>query len=65
MKILHVDKASATITFTRDELGTLGNALNEVRGCIEDWEFQTRMGVTRTEVETLMRDIGDAFKRLS
>jgi hypothetical protein len=65
MKIIQTEKDFATIAFTRDELGTLGNALNEVRGCIEEWEFQTRMGVTRTEAEELMREIGKVVKQCS
>lgn len=41
-----------TVEFSRDELRALNNALNEVLhgpDAIEEWEFGTRMGVTREE----------------
>ena len=62
MNVIQIEGDSATVTFTRNELGTLGNALNEVCDCVEEWEFQTRIGVTRREVEELMQEISNVFK---
>jgi len=45
--------------FSVDELNMLNNCLNELcHGVrIEDWEFQTRIGWTRTEVQALLAKI--------
>lgn len=37
------------IQLSRDELVTICNALNEVLECIDDWEFETRLGRTKIE----------------
>jgi hypothetical protein len=39
---------------SRTEIATIGNALNESLEAIEDWEFTTRMGATREDVEALI-----------
>jgi len=41
---------SIEIKLSRDELVTICSALNEVLECIDDWEFETRLGRTKTEV---------------
>ena len=46
-----------TLEFSSDELRALNNALNEVLhgpDAIEEWEFGTRMGVTREEASQLL-----------
>lgn len=44
------------LTFSDDDLVVLNACLNELcNGVhIEDWEFQTRIGVTRAEVRELL-----------
>jgi hypothetical protein len=53
--------------FTRDELLWISNALNEVIGgpeAIEDWEFHSRIGGNRDEVEALLRRVHDEVSAL-
>ncbi|WP_040159116.1 hypothetical protein [Nigerium massiliense] len=53
--------------FTRDELVWINSALNEVLNgpeAIEDWEFHTRMGGDRDEVEALLRRVHDELDSL-
>ena len=47
---------------SREELGTLGNCLNEVCNGIELSEFQTRVGVSREEVQVLLQMLNRAYK---
>lgn len=39
------------------DLSVINNALNEVYKQIDDWEFQTRIGVTRPEIEETRKKI--------
>jgi hypothetical protein len=61
-----VDRTSATVDLrlNRDELGLLGNALNEVCNGVEiaDFEFQTRLGVERSEAQALLRRVRDVYR---
>lgn len=48
--------------FTRDELLWVNNALNEVLngpGAIEEWEFHTRMGGERDQVQALLHKVSE------
>jgi formylglycine-generating enzyme required for sulfatase activity len=54
------DSDGIVMRVSRDELATIGNALNESLEAIEEWEFAARMGATREEVEALL----DALARL-
>lgn len=54
------DSDGIVMRVSRDELATIGNALNESLEAIEAWEFAARMGATREEVEALL----DALARL-
>jgi CCR4-NOT transcriptional regulation complex NOT5 subunit len=48
--------------FNRDELLWINNALNELLNgpeAIEEWEFHTRMGGHRDQVEALLRRVND------
>lgn len=60
MRLVKQDKSATVLAFTPDELATIGNALNESLEKIEAWEFATRMGATREEVERLL----EALQRL-
>jgi hypothetical protein len=55
-----IDRAEQGLNdaLTADEIGTLANSLNEVLGgpdAIEDWEFETRIGVERSRARSLLR----------
>jgi len=54
MRIVKQDGTETVLAFNMDELALLGNALNESLEAIEEWEFTTRMGATRAEVESLL-----------
>ena len=53
MRLVKKDKHGTVLAFTPEELATLANALNEALEGIEEWEFPTRMGTTRADVEAL------------
>lgn len=60
MDLIEAGRDKVVVRFSRDELGTLANALNEIlRGpyAIEDWEFQTRFGSGREEATGLLSAI--------
>lgn len=53
--------------FNRDELVWVNNALTEVLSgpeAIEEWEFHTRIGASRNDVESLLRKVRDAIDAL-
>jgi hypothetical protein len=63
MEVIESDSETTVIRLRRDEVVTLNNALNEIlRGpeAIEDWEFQTRVGVSRNEA----KDLQDGLRQL-
>jgi hypothetical protein len=51
--------------FTHDELVILNNALNEVCNglSIDDDEFQTRIGYSRAQAQTLLKKIARALAK--
>jgi hypothetical protein len=58
MRLVGRDAGDIVLALTADELAAIGNALNESLEGIEEWEFSTRMGVTRHEVEELCAALG-------
>ena len=46
---------------SHEELGILSNALNETLACIEEWEYQTRMGVFSETVLVLLKELSRAY----
>jgi hypothetical protein len=61
MKISNSDNRF-TLEVSQDELGILSNALNETLECIEEWEYQTRMGVSSETVLALLKELSRAYK---
>ena len=55
------------VNLTRADLLLINNALNEVCNAIhiEDFEFQTRLGVSREEARTLLRRIHDRLGEMA
>jgi len=45
MNAIKISKDKIILELTKEELGVLSNALNEVCNGIEVWEFDTRMGI--------------------
>jgi len=54
MNILQQNQDGVQIRLTPDEIIAISNALNESLENIEEWEFETRMGVTRVETTALL-----------
>jgi hypothetical protein len=57
----------ALMELSRDELLWISNALNEVlhgSDAIEEWEFLSRMGSERHEVQSLLRKVNDRVGEL-
>ncbi len=58
------DDENIAVNLTRADLLLINNALNEVcNGVhIEDFEFQTRLGVSREEASALLRRISERLR---
>jgi hypothetical protein len=57
MELVEAKRDAVVVELSTDELNVLQNALNEIlQGpeAIEDWEFQTRVGVSRDEATFLL-----------
>ena len=57
MKIIEKREDAAIVELTKDELVIVSNAINEIchgPEAIEDWEFGTRVGASRTEAKALL-----------
>lgn len=57
MELIEAKGDTAAVRLSSDEIATLNNALNEILygpDAIEELEFQTRVGVTRSEAERLL-----------
>ena len=57
MDTLHIAKEKISITFSPEELAFLSSAINETLEAIEDWEFQTRTGETRTRASEIQAQL--------
>ena len=42
-----------SITLPADEIAFISNAINEALEAVEDWEFETRTGKSRTEAKAI------------
>jgi hypothetical protein len=49
---------------TRDELRMLNNGLNDTRASLDDAEFSTRVGATRSEARDLLDQLQELSSRL-
>jgi hypothetical protein len=64
MRVVESSPATSVVEVSRAELLTINNALNEVLNgpdAIPEWEFQTRMGVTRSDARRLLEGVGEAL----
>jgi len=61
MRILSSTRDAITIEFSKDELESINNSLNEVCNGIDVPEFSTRMGATKAEVLELLRRVSEAL----
>ena len=66
MELIEESGETLDVQMSREELAVLANALNEVIGgpeAIEEWEFQTRLGVTRDAAKALPDAVGRLLVR--
>jgi hypothetical protein len=63
MKILNVKNSEAEVVLSKEELLAINNALNEA-GEIDDFEFETRIGVKREVVEATLSSRSELLDRL-
>ena len=64
MQLLNNNAHSAQLLISLDELYILHQSLNEVCHGIDLFEFETRMGASRKEVEGLMKSIRIIIEKL-
>jgi hypothetical protein len=55
MRVISDQQKEVLVVLNSEEIVALSNALNESLEHFEEWEFETRMGVSRSEVQTLLR----------
>ena len=65
MNVLQKSKTSIDVRLNPEELGLLGNALNEVCHGVDlcDAEFQTRLGTERKDAKTLLDQLVNAYRQ--
>ncbi len=58
MKIIEERADAAVVELTKNELAIVSNAINDIchgPEAIEEWEFSTRVGASRTEAQALLQ----------
>lgn len=63
MNAIKNDKDKVVLEISRDELGVLCNALNEVCNGIEVWEFDTRMGVKIENAKIILASLASILNK--
>jgi len=59
MEILDQQNNQVLLSLDFDEVAALNNALNESLEHLEEWEFETRMGVSQSQVQLLLKKFGE------
>ena len=62
MNAIDIKKDKILIELSRDELGVLCNALNEVCNGIEVWEFDTRIGIQIGEARMMLKSLTSIYR---
>lgn len=63
MDIIKISKEKVILELSKDELGVLSNALNEVCNGIEVWEFDTRMGITIGGAKIILASLTSIYNK--
>ena len=66
VRVIERGPEGALLAITADELIVLANALNEILhgpDAVEEWEFSTRLGVSREAADALHRDLSTAGQK--
>jgi len=59
MEIKSLGPDGAHVILNMVDLIILNNSMNEARECLEDWEFETRVGATKNELANLLETFGE------
>lgn len=62
MKAIKIDKDNFILEISKDELGVLSNALNEVCNGIEVWEFDTRIGIKIDNARKILESLISIYR---
>lgn len=63
MNAIKINKDKIILELSKDELGVLSNALNEVCNGIEVWEFDTRMGIKIENARIILETLTSIYKK--
>jgi len=63
MNAIKINKDKIVLELSKDELGVLSNALNEVCNGIEVWEFDTRMGIKIENARIILEFLNSIYKK--
>jgi hypothetical protein len=58
-----VDPDEVVVAVSRDELVGLANALGEALRAVDDWEFDTRVGLLPQDARTLRDQVSEVLRR--
>ena len=61
MNAIVINKDRIILELSQDELGVLGNALNEVCNGIEIWEFDTPMGIKIENAKIILESLNSIY----
>ncbi|MET9634347.1 hypothetical protein ABZX92_43525 [Lentzea sp. NPDC006480] len=59
MEMVHSDDEGLTLSLTKEEFFTLIGSINEALELVDDWEFETRVGVARDFAVALRSTMSD------
>jgi len=63
MNAIKIEKDKIVLEISKDELGVLSNALNEVCNGIEVWEFDTRLGIQIEDARIMLDSLIEIYKK--
>jgi hypothetical protein len=64
MKVVQFGPGGVTVQLTRDEIGFIGNAINETIEALDAWEFSTRTGTTIPEAKDIQQQIKKIYSEM-
>lgn len=64
MKLQHISNETVIIEFSKNDLGLIDNALNEVCNGIEVKDFDRKMGVTIDDARKILRDLTSFYREI-
>lgn len=64
MDLIDIDNNTADINISFDELLVISNSLNEVCNGLDQFDFETRMGVSNADVQALLSKISSIIDTL-